>query len=79
MESFMSEYKVVDYEWIETLVGTIGLVVVENKVQHQLCYIGIVPEPTKIDTLDAEEVIKFGTLFPTSAAKTFFPYLENTF
>lgn len=73
-----NNYKIVDYTWIDTLSGLIGIVVVENKMQHQVCYIGIVPEK-KSETEDAQFVVNFGAVFPIEAAKYYFPYLENKF
>lgn len=71
-------YKVVDYTWINTLSGLIGIVVVENKIQHKICYIGIVDEP-KSEAEDAQHIVSFGSVFPIPAAQHFFPYLENLF
>lgn len=73
-----NEYKIVDYTWIDTLSGLIGLVVVENKLQHQICYIGIVDE-RKTEQEDAQYVVNFGAVFPQGAAQYYFPYLEANF
>jgi len=71
-----SSYKVVDYFWFHGLSGLIGVVLVEDKNQHQCAFIGVVEEPSN-EQEDAQTVINFGTPFPYTAAQGLFPYLDD--